>query len=137
MTNQREHQEQVALFQWAAYMEKTYPALRMMYAIPNGGLRNKVVAAKLKAEGVKAGVPDICLPVARGGFHGLYIEMKVGKNKLTDKQRAWHKALGGQGNLARTCYGWDEARKLIVSYLSVDCRQLIDGSLKKCTCVGC
>lgn len=46
-----EHQEQVALFQWAAYMEKTYPALREMYAIPNGGLRNKVVAAKLKAEG--------------------------------------------------------------------------------------
>jgi hypothetical protein len=70
-------------------MESKYPALRMLHAIPNGGHRHKATAARLKAAGVKAGVPDICLPVARGDWHGLYIELKVGKNKLTEAQRRW------------------------------------------------
>ena len=66
-----EHAEQVALFKWAEFAAARWPELTLMHAIPNGGHRNKITAARLKAEGVRAGVPDICLPVARGGWHGL------------------------------------------------------------------
>ena len=60
-----EHEEQVALFEWAEWNKRQYPELELMFAIPNGGQRHVVVAKKLKDEGVKAGVPDIFLPVAR------------------------------------------------------------------------
>ncbi|MCK5606506.1 VRR-NUC domain-containing protein [Candidatus Pacearchaeota archaeon] len=112
-----EHDHQVALFAWAAYDKR--PELKLMYAVPNGGLRNKAVAGKLKAEGVKAGVPDIVLPVARGGFHSLYIELKVGKNTVKANQRDWLDRLHGAGNMAVVCYGWDKAQKVIEGYLGL------------------
>ena len=71
-----ESAEQSALFAWASQVSFSYPALRLLYAIPNGGARNKITAAILKREGVRAGVPDICLPVPSGAYHALYIELK-------------------------------------------------------------
>ena len=71
-----EHQEQAALFRWAWFAQVKHPALALLYAIPNGGHRHKAVAARMKAEGVKAGVPDLCLPVARGGSSD---KLKVGE----------------------------------------------------------
>ena len=69
-----EDQEQIALFNWAAWMSNTkWPELELMYHVPNGGYRNKAEAGRFRAQGVKSGVPDIVLPVARGGWHGLYI----------------------------------------------------------------
>lgn len=59
------HQE--ALFEWAAYHMDCMPELEYMHHIPNGGKRDKRTAVALKRQGVKAGVPDICLPVARNG----------------------------------------------------------------------
>ena len=82
-----EHDEQAALFQWAELMAAQIPELRLMFAIPNGGHRHIGVARKLKAEGVKPGVPDIFLPVARNKFHGLFIEMKFGRGRLTKEQK--------------------------------------------------
>ena len=79
---QHEEQEQIAIFRWATMQEGQYPVLRYMYHIPNGGHRNKVTAGRLKAAGVKRGVPDICLPFPLGGYAGLYIELKAGKNKM-------------------------------------------------------
>lgn len=112
-----ESEEQCALFQWAEMMSRRYSELSLLYHIPNGGARSKGTAGRLKAEGVKSGVPDICLPVARGRFHGLYIEMKVGKNKPTANQIQWLEALEGQGYQAKVCYGWQEASHVIESYL--------------------
>ena len=109
--------EQICLFKWAAYYENQYPELKLMHHIPNGGSRNKREAANLKKQGVKAGVPDICLPVARGGYHGLYIEMKAGKNKPSENQKEWMAMLNFQGYLAVVCYGWEEASKVIERYL--------------------
>ena len=114
---QHEAQEQKALFAWAALASKKYPELVLLYHIPNGGSRNKIEAANLKRQGVKAGVPDICLPVARSGFHGLYIELKAGRNKATEKQREWLTALEREGYQAVVCYGWEEAKKAIEEYL--------------------
>ena len=85
--------------------------------IPNGGKRDKRTAVALKRQGVKAGVPDICLPVARNGYHGLYIELKAGKNKATKNQEKWQVFLNDQGYYAVICYGWREAAKVIEEYL--------------------
>lgn len=71
-----EAQEQMTLFSWAAMQSGKYPELNLLYHVPNDGSRHKAEAGRLRAEGVKAGVPDLCLPVARGQYHGLYIELK-------------------------------------------------------------
>jgi hypothetical protein len=112
-----EHEEQKALMDWAALMSGKWPELDRLFAIPNGGHRNKIVAARMKEEGVKAGVPDLELPVARCGWHGLFIEMKAGRNKPTGDQKEWLEALTDQGYLAVVCWGWVEAAALIESYL--------------------
>lgn len=118
--DEREHQEQAALFQWAALMEPRLPELRLLFAIPNGGDRHPAVAAKLKAEGVKAGVWDVLLPVAQHGYIGLWIEMKAGTNNLTNEQAAWGRAMTEQGYLCSTCYSWTAAARRIVTYLGGD-----------------
>lgn len=102
---------------WAGWSCGKYPELALLYHIPNGGRRDRAEAARLKAEGVKAGVPDLCLPVARGGWHGLYIELKVPGNRPTQNQREWLEQLRGQGYAAVVCYGFDEARRAIEEYL--------------------
>ena len=64
-----EHEEQALVIQWAELHKRTLPGLELLHAIPNGGDRDVRVATKLKAEGVKAGVPDLLLPVPASGFH--------------------------------------------------------------------
>lgn len=110
-----ESEEQSALFQWAAYI----PELKWMFAVPNGGSRNQREARNLKRQGVKAGVSDIFLPLARGGYHGLFIEMKVGKNKPSDKQVEFINYANGQGYAAFVCYGFREAQTAITKYLNL------------------
>ena len=83
-----EGNEQEALFRWAAFVRGRFPEIDLLYHIPNGGSRNRLEAANLKRQGVKSGVPDLCLPVARGKYHGLYIEMKYGKTKITPSRFA-------------------------------------------------
>lgn len=116
---QHEGNEQEMLFEWAFLQRKKYPELDLMYHIPNGGQRNSAEAARLKREGVKAGVPDIHLPVARGRYHSLYIELKYGKNKPTELQKEWLSRLAMQGNFTAVCYGWEQAAKLITDYLNL------------------
>jgi hypothetical protein len=113
-----EHDEQVALFQWAELMKHQLPELEMMYAIPNGGMRNKVVAGKLKAEGVKAGVLDIFLPVARGEYHGLYIEMKKAIGGVVSaEQQWWINMLRAQNYCVVVCHGAGAAMVALERYL--------------------
>lgn len=114
-----ESDEQKALFDWAAFAQGKYPELKLLYHVPNGGSRHPAEAANLKAQGVKAGVPDICLPVPRGAFHGLFIEMKYGKNKLTVDQKWWLMALSHQGYATAVCYTWESAKTVILNYLGV------------------
>lgn len=116
---QHEGEEQAALFDWAYLQRNTYPELDLLFHIPNGGSRNRLEAANLKRQGVKAGVPDLCLPVSRGGFHGLYIEMKYGKNKPTENQNEWMNALQNQGYAVAVCYSWEQASKVITDYFKL------------------
>jgi len=75
-----------------------------------------VTAARLKAEGAKAGVWDIFLPVPSGRWHGLFIEMKVGNNVLTKKQEEFANKLSDCYAFV-ICYSWDEARTALISYV--------------------
>ena len=113
-----EAQEQEALFRWAAYERMTHPELSLLYHIPNGGARDARTGARLKAQGVRPGVPDICLPVPRGNYAALYIELKRRDGgRVSEDQRAWIDALNRAGNRAVICRGWDEARKAVEDYL--------------------
>lgn len=107
-----EAHEQIAVVQFCMY--KDIP----IFAIPNGGSRNKLEAINLKRQGVKKGVPDLCVPVAKRGYHGLYIEMKYGKGKTSKPQDEWLELLNNNGYLARVCVGADEAINLIQWYFS-------------------
>ena len=111
--------EQETVIQWCGWHEGKHPELKLIYHVPNGGSRNTLEAANLKRQGVKAGVPDLCLPVPKNGFHGLYIEMKYGKNKTTEKQKEWLEALRGQGYYTAVCYGAEEAETVIAGYLKM------------------
>lgn len=111
-----EHQEQVALVRW---FDLQYPKLEgKLFAVPNGGFRHKLTALKLRAEGLRPGVPDLVLPMPRHGYHGLYIELKTKTGKPSELQEEWVQFLNDQGYLAEFCYGWESARDLIKKYLA-------------------
>lgn len=119
-----EHEEQVALFKVMKLHEKQYPGLELAYAIPNGGHRHPAVAAKLKAEGVKAGVPDLFIPVPRGNAHGLYVELKAKGGTVSDAQRTMMAVLSKQGYACIVAYGWESAWGEIEAYMKSEIIQL-------------
>ncbi len=111
-----EHSHQVALFVWA--QQSGIPELKWMFAIPNGGQRTTITGAKLKAEGVKSGVPDIFLPIGRNGFKGLWVELKKPKiGIVSEEQNKWLAFLTEEGYATRVCFGWEEARNALLDYL--------------------
>lgn len=112
-----EHEEQVQLIRHCKEHEAQYPELALIHAVPNGGARHPAVAAKLKAEGVKAGVPDLFLPVPRGNSLGLYIELKASGGKVSEEQWVMLGALAQQGFACIVAYGWEKAWAEIESYL--------------------
>lgn len=113
-----ESQEQKALFKWWRVYSRHAPHL-VMYHIPNGGRRDKITGARLKAEGVVAGVPDVFLASPRQGFHGLYIEMKRRKGgSLESSQKDIIARLRQAGYRVEVCKGWLEAREVVENYLT-------------------
>ena len=121
-----EHAQQTALFCWAAneVSKDNMPELSSMFAIPNGGLRDKITASNMVAEGVRKGIPDIMLPVARKGYNGLFIEMKReafrtrkdgGRSK---EQINWSEKLTKNGYAVCPCYGFEHAKQTLISYLT-------------------
>src|SRR5512139_1267763 len=116
-----EHIEQVALIRWARLMSKQWPELSLLFAIPNGGARDVRTGRRLKDEGVQRGVPDLCLPVAKGPWHGLWLELKRRDGgALTDTQEWWLEQLRRQGYCALMARGWEAAAEAIVAYLDTE-----------------
>lgn len=112
-----EDTEQMGVIDWANWNTNRFPELKLLFHVPNGGKRNVMEAARFKAMGVKTGVPDLCLPVPRGGYAGMYIEMKYGNNMPTDKQKEWIKDLKEQGYKVTVCWTGKEATELLEEYL--------------------
>ena len=116
-----EAREQEVFIQWCTLEASKYKGLDLIYAIPNGGSRNSIEARNLKLQGVKAGVPDLFLPVARKGKHGLYIEMKRKEGgRLSDYQKEWLAKLAEQGYETVVCEGFEEAVEVIEAYYAED-----------------
>ena len=111
-----EHAEQKALFAWWRTQYRHMEPL--LIAIPNGGARTLRTGAMLKAEGVRAGVPDIFLAYPAGGYHGLWIEMKRRVHAYTSQEQKFMLGVFRKaGYDCAVCYGWDQAREKIQSYL--------------------
>ncbi|HHA2772087.1 TPA: VRR-NUC domain-containing protein [Stenotrophomonas maltophilia] len=121
-----EDAHQKALFDWVAAASAQLPDLQYLMHVPNGGRRGKLEAVRLKAQGVRAGYPDLVLDVARGGYHGLRIELKATRADLGRKpevsavQRSWLTRLQQQGYRAVVCEGWLAAREELLFYLALE-----------------
>ena len=115
VTDESGHQE--AIFSWCDYNRMRYPELALLYHVPNGGKRDAATARALKRQGVKAGIPDLVLPVARKGYNGLYIELKAPGGKLEQSQIDFMQALELQGYFVRVCVGWLAAVQTLGAYL--------------------
>jgi len=109
-----EHDLQVACLKW---LHHVYPDI-LCYSIPNGGYRAKSTARYLQAEGLTAGCPDLHIPIPRGGYASLYIEMKNGKKGvLSDHQKEIIPRLQSYGNKVVVCRTFDEFKKEVEEYL--------------------
>ncbi len=120
--NRCEDDELCAVFAWASMLEGVYPCLELMYHTPNEGKRSAAGGGRMKAKGLKKGVPDITLPAARGGYHGLYIELKVGDGKPTAEQKKFMRALDIEGYFVALAHSAAEAIRLIERYVRGEVR---------------
>jgi len=109
----QEAAEQAALVQW---VRLAYPKI-MIVASANGGSRNMLEAKNLKRTGVTAGWPDLFIACARGKYHGMFIEMKSKKGRLTKLQKDCLEYLNEQNYYAVVCYGFEPAKEMIRHYL--------------------
>lgn len=110
-----EHRIQCACVNWFRLQYPTHASA--LFAVPNGGRRDRVSGAKLKAEGVLPGVSDLILLVARGGYHALLIEMKTAKGKQSPTQKEWARDMAARGYMYIVCHSFDEFREAIDDYL--------------------
>lgn len=112
-----QHQQYVIKWTQQASVRKKFPELKLLYHIPNERKCSAVAGRLLKLQGVKSGVPDLHLPVSRGKYHSLYIEMKTEKGDTSDNQEWWIDELSKQGNRCEVCHGWEEAVRVLEEYL--------------------
>ena len=117
-----QHQSNVIKWSQQPSIRQKWPELALLHHIPNGGSRDPVEGRHLKAQGVKRGVPDLCLPVARGPYHGLYIEMKAETGTASPEQKWWGEQLLAQGNMWEVCHGWRSAVRVLEWYLTLSGR---------------
>jgi hypothetical protein len=126
-----EWSQQCALFAWAAKVSQVVPELAWLYHCPNGGSRGSLKtvvtrkgpvtfsmeAKRLKMAGAKAGVPDLHLPLARMGHHGMWIEMKAAGGVVSDEQASWMAMLRDEHHKVIVCYNWSDAAHELLVYL--------------------
>ena len=118
-----EHDHQAALFSWASRQKRD--DLDSMFAVPNGGQRHKAVAAKLKSEGVKPGVPDVLMPQPRGGYVGLAIEFKFDAGNCNKEQRDRITRMQKDGWLCVVVWDWQAAARTIMGYLDMPIWEIV------------
>ena len=127
MNKKTETGEQQAVIEWCEIMSKRWPELRTIYHIPNEGKRSRAQGKELRDAGLKAGVPDLCLPVSRGGSNALYIEMKKDRScRCTKEQLEFQNALVRSGNCCCICYGAEDAINAIRRYMNSDINEAVE-----------
>lgn len=103
MPKNEEDDLQKNLFTWVKFSKPVYPELAMLYHVPNGGKRNKIVATKLKQQGVIAGIFDLHFDLPANGYHGLRIELKIHPNKMSENQALYNELYKKYGYFS-ICY---------------------------------
>jgi hypothetical protein len=112
-----ESHEQAMLVQWWNIAGSKLTPNAVLAAIPNGGARDAITGARLKREGVVKGMPDLFLACARSGRHGLFVEMKTKRGRVSESQRNLFPLLESQGYAVAVCHGWREAAETVTAYL--------------------
>jgi hypothetical protein len=109
---------QAGFFRWCDLMSKKYPHLARFFSVPNGAHKSPASRYVYKVTGLKPGVPDTFLPVARGGYHGLFIEFKSATGRLSPEQKEWIEFLKAENFLVEVCRDWEIAAKITEDYLN-------------------
>jgi len=113
--NSPEADIQAEFFTW---LLKKHPELRFnCFSVPNGGARHILTAINLKKTGLTAGIPDVFCAIPRDKWHGLFIEFKANKNKLTEPQKVMFDKFSKAGYKCEVCYSLEEAIKVFEEYL--------------------
>lgn len=116
-----EAKHQIAVIKWSQQpsIRGKWPELKLFFHIPNETEGGAARVAIDKALGVRKGVPDLCLPVPRGEYHGLFIEMKTEVGRTSKEQEWWGHELLEQGYFWEVCHGWESAVRVLEWYLSL------------------
>ena len=117
--SEAQHQANVIKWSQQPSIRSKWPELKMLFHIPNGGTRDAIEGRHLKQQGVKRGIPDLLLPVPRGCYHGLFIEMKTENGRASQEQIWWGEQLLKQGYFWEVCHGWMSAVRVLEWYLSL------------------
>lgn len=123
MATEAQHQNAVIMWSQQPSIRSKWPELALLHHIKNEEKSSAKQVAIDKSMGVKKGVPDLCLPVPRGPFHGLYIEMKTDKGRTSPEQDWWGEQLRAQGYCWEVCHGWETAVKVLELYLRMKTQQ--------------
>lgn len=91
---------------------------RLIFAIPNAGKRSYRLGAYMKAEGLTAGVPDLCIPEPANGYHGLWVEMKTKGGEFRESQQHWQRALRMRGYMSVVCWSFDDFVNCVNTYFN-------------------
>lgn len=92
-----ESQIQQSIMKWAKMADVMHPELQLLHSIPNGASVSNKNRLRLYCEGLKSGIPDLFLPAAKGGYHGLYIEVKTESGRVDKKQKQIMELLTNNG----------------------------------------
>jgi len=114
-----EHETQVAFFNFIKMFEDSHKELKYIFAVPNGGKRTEFVAKKMKAEGTKRGVPDICVPIPKNNYCGLWIEFKSSTGRQSEEQKDFQKFLEINGYAYKICRTSAEGIEELQKYLGI------------------
>lgn len=121
-----EHQIQSDLISWCEVIAPYHPELSMLFAVPNGTYKSPSARMKYQREGLKPGVPDLCMPLPSRDkkYIGLFIEMKAKRGAVSDVQKTWIDALRNAGHRVEICRQWTDAANVIIDYLDLPLTKL-------------
>ena len=126
------HQAQVIEWSKWAYKTGKYPMLNMLHCSLNGVKLSGTQAKVAKGQGMLSGVPDLFLPVPKNGYHGLFIEMKSEKGRVTENQHWFLTNAESVGYKTVICYSAKEAISAIEAYYS---QEMIKGTTQDLLCL--
>lgn len=112
-----ENEIQAAYFKWVDLRKRTYPELELVFHIPNGSHKSPAMRGLFKQIGLRAGVPDVLLPVDGEVGISLWIEFKSKNGRLSEEQKEWHRRLERNGHKVVVCRDWTEAANETLMHL--------------------